>query len=389
MKTLFFSLVLALACPPVFSAPLPEDLDVRVSSGINDIHSLEFDAAEKEFSAILDKYPGQPYGYFGLAMTSWARLEYAHEESSPEMDALFAERTETAVKKGEEWLKKNPLDASAHVCVGGMYGLRSRLALMKHRWIRAYFDGKKGLSHMNKAIKLDPQFYDAYLGPGMYEYYAGTLPAVVRILAKLFISGDPDKGIGYLKLVKEKGKYTATAAKLLLIEIYTQTASKYANPALALEWAKELRQAYPGNPMIHFVEIVSLYEAGKMEEVKAEAEDYAKKIDENAPFYRKIYAPRALLALGTAYFAEKQWEKAAEYFTAASQSAEPGQNRWAVWALVRLGNVQDLEGDRKEAISFYKKALSYKDRWGFKEYISRYISKPYKLSEVPGQLPPP
>ena len=59
------------------------------------------------------------------------------------------------------------------------------------------------------------------------------------------------------------------------------------------------------------------------------------------------------------------------------------------WAVVRLGNIYDLEGDRKLAVQTYKHALNYEDQWGFKEYITRYIKKPFAAAEFPGQPPPP
>ncbi|MFA5162002.1 MAG: hypothetical protein WC421_07120 [Elusimicrobiales bacterium] len=368
---------------------MPPELDALVMRGITSIHQLDFDGAEKDFSEILEKYPGQPYGYFGLAMSQWGRLEYQQEESNPALDELYEKKTDEAIDKGEAWLKKHPEDASAHVCVGGMYGLRSRLALMKHSWIRAYFTGRKGLKHMKTAIKLDSEYYDAYLGPGMYEYYAGTLPAVIRILAKFLVSGDPKKGLEYLNLVREKGHYTATAAKLLLIEIYTQTGSKYANPALALEWAKELRKQSPNHPMLHFVEIVCLYENGKWEEVRAEAEEYLRRIEKGEANYSAMYTPRALIALGTSYLAENKLDKALEAFVRAEPPSKEKPNRWAVWSVVRAGNIHDLQGERKKAVADYKRALGYQDHWGFRDYITAYLRKPYAAEQNPGQLPPP
>jgi len=226
---------------------------------------------------------------------------------------------------------------------------------------------------------------------GMYEYYAGTLGAVVRILARLFMHGDPVKGIEYLKTASEKGRFNAVAAELMLIEIFTQTDSKYSDPAMALELSRSLRKKYAHHPMLHFVEIVSLHENGKWAEVRSQAQEYLNRIENQAPFYKKIYTPRALLALGTSYLAEHQLDRAEEAFHRAARTLEnsPVVNRWAVWTVVRLANVYDLKDKRELAIKTYKRALSFEDTWGFKSYIKRFLSRPYTLSEVPGQLPPP
>ncbi len=373
------------------SKELSEDLDARIMKGLEGIYSLHFEESEKEFNGIVETYPGHPYGYFGRALTAWARLEYENEESNPKLAEMFAKLTEESIVKSKQWLKKYPDDSYAHLCAGGIYGLRSRLSLMRHRWISSYLDGRKAIYHTRKSVELNPVLYDGYLGMGMYEYYAGTLPGIVKILAKLFLRGNPNKGIEYLNTASEKGRFNATAAKLMLIEIFTQTGSKYSNPVLALKWSKELRQKYPQHPMLHFVEIVSLYENKKWAEVRAEAKDFLKRIEKSEPFYKDVYRPRVLLALGTSYLAEHDWDLAEQFFYQSAQTLQtsPEPNRWAVWAMVRLAQVYDIKGKRDLAVNTYKRALKLGDTWGYGDYINRFVSKPYRLSEVPGQLPPP
>ena len=182
----------------------------------------------------------------------------------------------------------------------------------------------------------------------MFQYYAGTLPGIVQWLAKFIVKGDAKKGIEDLKLVKEHGRINATIAELLLIEIYTQTGSKYANPALAVEWSGQLKKQYPAHPMMQFVYIVSLYEDKQWDKVIGETNDYIKRINEKAPYYLEEYRGRALVAQASAYFAQKKWSEALRLFTeaAATMNGSKEPKRWAVWALVRLGQIYDLQGHR-------------------------------------------
>ncbi|MFA6583386.1 MAG: hypothetical protein WCS77_03730 [Elusimicrobiaceae bacterium] len=389
-KAALFLLFGFLFAPLQAKSVMPEELDSHIMAGIKAIHALDFDKADENFKWVLEKYPGQPYGYFGHAVCAWARLEYKEEQSSPALEAEFKKLTEDAVVYGKKWVKQYPDDAYAHVCLGGIYGLQARLELMQHKWVVAFFDGKKGLSEMRKAIKLDPELYDAYIGPGMYEYYAGTLGGFLKVLSYLFIRGNADEGIKMLHTVEQKGHFNKTAAKLLLIEIYTQTGSKYANPADALRMAREIRAEYPDHPLVQFVEIVSLYECKKYDEVRALAFDFLKKIEEGKKDYLDRYYSRAYTAIASSYFAQKDYAKALEYFDkAATYTTKEKPNRWAVWAVVRSGEIFDLKGEREEAKKQYNRANSYEDLWGFKDYITAHLKKPYTLSEFPGQLPPP
>jgi len=369
---------------------LPEDLKLMSKKGIDYIYAVEPEKAEEQFREVINKYPNHPFGHFGIAMAKWAYFEYLEDESDPSLDKEYYDLTEKAINVGENWIKEHKRDPNAYMCLGGIYGLRARLYLMQHRWLKAYIYGKKAVSNMRKSIEIDPEMYDSYLGLGMYEYSAATLPTVIRWLAKLLISGDANKGIEYLKICKEKGYFNSIAAELILIEIFTQTNSPYANPELAVKWAKELREQYPYHAQMHFVEIVSLFEAKKYDEAKKEMFEYLNRIGKY-PHYRKRYLSRIYVSLGTIFMVERNYDKAEYYFTKAKETidTEKHPNRWAIWGIVRLGNLYDIIHLREKAIEKYKEALSYKDNWGFKEYIEEYIKTPFSVNFLPGQLPPP
>ena len=387
--------VLVLNFRPVSATPepLPEELRLLSKKGIDSIYAVDLPEAKNAFELAVKKYPEHPYPHFGIAMTKWAELEYLEDESNPKLSEEYGTLTDKAIKVALAWIKKHPDDANAYMCLGGMYGLRARLAVMQHRWISAYFDGKKAISNTRRALKTDPEMYDAYLGLGMYEYYSDTLSGVIKILAKFFMSGDAKKGVKYLHLCKEKGYFNSLAAELLLIEIYTEPGNQFKDPKTAVQWSTELRKLYPLHPQMHFVQIVSLYEDKQYAETRKEAQEYLKRIDDGVPAYRKKFLPRILTAIGATYLAEKNYDEALACFqkAAATLKEDPKAHpvRWAVWALVRVGNTWDLKGDRAKAVRLYKEARAYKDDWGFWEAIDAYLDKPFSEQALPGQLPPP
>ena len=203
MRNIIFLAVLTLcgvsaaAATPKYE-PLPDELRELSKKGIDAIYSVDIEEARKNFELALNKYPDHPFPHFGIAMVKWATLEYLEDESNPALGKEYGDLTDEAIDTGQAWIKKHPGDANAYLCLGGMYGLRARLAVLQHHWIKAYFDGKKAISNTRRALKIDPELYDAYLGLGMYEYYSGTLPGVIKILAKFLLSGDAQKGIEML-----------------------------------------------------------------------------------------------------------------------------------------------------------------------------------------------
>ena len=129
----------------LFCKELPAELDTHIRNGIKYMHSLKFDEAEKEFNLLLKSYPGNPYGYFGLAVTTWGRLEFEYEQSNTEIEKLFEDRIDLAIDKCKEWIKQNKKSPHGYLCMGGIYGLRARLYVNKHSWVKSYFSGRKGL----------------------------------------------------------------------------------------------------------------------------------------------------------------------------------------------------------------------------------------------------
>ncbi len=371
---------------------LTHEIAKLTKKAFDDIYAIRVEEADKAVDAIIKKYPKHPFGHFGKAMTAWAKFEYQQERSNTKLDDEYVKLTDNVAKIGKAWLKKHPKDENAYMCLGGIYGLRARLAVTQHRWIKAYFDGKKAVRSMRKAIKINPELYDAYLGLGMYEYYAGTLPGVVGVLSKIFfISGNAEKGLKYLTLCSEKGYFNKTAAKLILIEIYTQYKGKYSKPKLSVKWSEELMAEYPMHPLMHFVLIASLYEDGQIQKVQDEGFKYLKFIEEKRTIYTKNYLPRAYLTVATSYLAQMNLDEAEKYFLKSVETLKDKDiaPRWAVWSIVRLGNIYDLKGDREKALEYYDKALSYKDEWGFTDDIKVYLKYPFTQKNIPCQLPPP
>jgi len=360
----------------------------RADKGVNAIYNLDLATARAELSALLKDYPNYPLGLFGQVMIEWSRYEYEFEKSNPEQAKVFENMINTSIKGIETWLKQNGEQAQAYLALGGIYGVKARFLLANRNYVRAYFTGKKGLKYMNKATELDPQMYDAYLGKAIYEYYAGTLPTVVKILAKLVISGDADEGIKYLNLIKDKGRYSANTAKLLLVEIAIQS-KKYYNPPLAEQYIKEIIEKYPQNPLFRFVAIIAAYQNRNYEDVRKGARDFLEKIGKT-PFYKEIYIARSYTALASTYMQEGRYEKAIQVLEESIEATKNQEmSRWQLWNIFRLAQSYDALGERAKALELYKSIKNYKENWGIDDEAKKYLKNPFVAGTDIGLMSPP
>jgi len=370
---------------------LPPDIMVYASEGLNGVYSLDFPTAEKNIQLVFDQYPDHPFGHFGRAMIAWARYEYEFETSDEAQRKVFENILDESISGTRRWLKKHPDDANAYMGLGALNGLRAMFSMRTRRWVTAYFSGRKAIKNLERSLELDPTYYDAYFGLGIYQYFAGTLPTVIKVLAKIVaIKGNPEEGVKDLNLAREKATFTADSAKLILIEVQNTRNSPFYAPDVSLEFIRQLRAKYPKNPLMHYVEVICLYENKQYDEVTAQAQQFLSLIGSDK-FYKDIYIARAYTALGTVQMAQGNFEEARAIFekgAAALQAQAP--SRWGVWNALRLGQVYDVLGEREAAKAQYRYVLSFHDQWGFDDLAKSYLKKPYVLPENKdvGPLPP-
>ena len=396
MRKLFCLLVAVLFAATFATAvqaeiKLPPDVMQYATVGINGVYSLDFDTANENIQKVFEEYPDHPFAHFGNAMVAWARYEYEFELSDNQQQKKFEKILNDSIAGIKRWIKAHPDDPNGYMGIGALYGLRAMFSMRTRSWITAYFSGRKAISNLEKSMELDPTYYDAYFGLGIYNYFAGTLPSVIKILAKIVaIKGNVDEGVRQLNIAREKATFTADSAKLILIEVQNTRGNKYYAPEKSLEYIQQLHAKFPDNPLMHYVVLICQFENGQYEEVISGAEEFLNLIGTNK-FYKEIYIPRAYTALGTSYMAQGEWEKARDIFEQGrSQYANQDPSRWGVWNEYRLGQVYDVLGEREKAIAQYKKVLSFKDKWGFDEVAKAGVKTPWQAAtgKTVGPLPP-
>lgn len=370
---------------------LPPDVMASASEGINGVYSLDFETADKNIAQVFAQYPDHPFAHFGNAMIAWSRYEYEFETSDDKQRKVFEKILDDSISGIKRWIKQHPDDPNAYMGIGALYGLRAMFSMRNRSWITAYFSGRKAIKNLERSLEIDPTYYDAYFGLGIYQYYAGTLPSVIKVLAKIVaIKGNPDEGVKQLNAAREKAMFTSDSAKLILIEVQNTRKSKYYNPAKSLEYIRELRSKYPKNPLMHYVEVICLYETGDYDDVTAQAGRFLALIGKD-PFYKDIYIARAYTALGTVQMAKGNFDKAREAFEEGREALKGQEvSRWGLWNEFRLGQVYDLLGRREDAVKQYQYVLTFKDKWGFDEAAKALLKYPYSLPENGdvGPLPP-
>jgi tetratricopeptide (TPR) repeat protein len=381
-------------------------LDELRTAGFEALYNLDYETARKNFREIARLFPDHPAGPQFLAATLWAQtlnesrrlqsslyntetfFEQKEDKADPQMVEEFQSLTRTAAQLAKARLRRNPKDVEALYFLGATEGLKAAFATGVQRSFKtALSDGSSSVERHREVIKLAPDFHDAELTIGLYDYVVGSLPAPVKLIVSLVgTRGSKKRGLLTLQRVADQGSFARDDARALLI-VLLKREKRYAE---ALTISRELGTKYPRNYLFKLEAADALNsiasnerQAGRTAEaVKAESEALSILDSLVRDRVMRESATRSLdlihFRYGETLWNTGQYESAAkEYVAAASVAgAEPG--------LVTLSHLQagrsfDLAGKRAEAITQYRNVLARPDSAGAHEEAKQGLKEPYKL----------
>jgi hypothetical protein len=159
----------------------------------------------------------------------------------------FMERLAEADRLADSALEKSSIDERALFVKTLTHGLHADyVALINGQGLRALSYTKSGRVYAEKLMTVDPEAFDAYLGPGVENYLLSLKPIALRVLLRLTGSHvDREKGLQELKKTARGGYYLEPFAKLLL----AVAALRDNHPAKARKILTELHERFPDNQL--------------------------------------------------------------------------------------------------------------------------------------------
>src|SRR5438477_3744151 len=272
MKNFFFlaPVFLFLICAPSSHAQQPwlteterAKFETLRVAGSEALFNIDYEGARKNFKEMADAFPNYPAGPQFLADTLWTETLYetrklqsslygsdsfysnSEDKADPKVVDQFRTLTRQARVLTEARLKLFPKDTEALYFLGAIEGLKASFEeAVERRHIAALKDGSDAVDKHRQVIKFDPNYRDAELSIGLYDYTVGALPLPIKIGAGLFgFHGSKKRGLTTVERVAREGHWVHDEAKTLLIVLYTR--EKRFAEAAAL--AKELSIKYPRN----------------------------------------------------------------------------------------------------------------------------------------------
>ena len=229
----------------LYEDPAADRLIRAASEATYHLRLADARAAARELQ---EKYPDHPAGFLIMAETYWWEAqEDPHnqqiEASYYRAQKLAQERAEAAVKAGT-YSQTEVLAylASAH-------GSYARFEVTQHEsYRRALGAGLRAHKHAEQVYALDKEYYDVWVGLGAFNYFAGTLPSMIKPFAWLFgLHGDKKLGVQQLQTAMEKARYSRTEARIVYYSALL--ANKEYAPAFPI--LEKLIADYPDNFVLY------------------------------------------------------------------------------------------------------------------------------------------
>ncbi len=269
-------------------------------------------------------------------------------------------------------LEKNPYDLEALYFLGAVEGVEGSYAFtVEHSVGSAFTFGKRAYRYHSQILERAPDFYDAYMSAGLYEYIVANLPWYIKWFTTFFgYRGSEERGFEYLNLAAQNGEFVSDDSRVLQMVLFVRE-KRYRD---GLRLAEQLHAKYPENYIFHVNQAQILERMGR----QTESLDVYRRISQlaalQAPNYQALRQARFNNQLALKLRDSGQPDLACSYFEAALASPD-ASDADRVTGHLELGRTLSRLGRTEAAAAHYRAVLSLPDYDGAAREASRLLEQ--------------
>ncbi len=371
--------------------PLNEDPLVR--DAYERFYNLDFTGAVERFEHFSAMHPGDPqatalllnavlfqelYRQDLLDTTFYANDGFLSGKHATQEDPGTRDRisrlTDEAVQEADQRLRRNPNDIDALFARGWARSLKCAYVAMVERGFGAGFRlASKASDDEERVLEMDPNYADARLVVGVYQYVVGALPFPFKLLIGFAgITGSKSKGLELLRDAGARGVITSVEARTV-IALFLRRESKYQQ---AIEVVRGLKAQYPHNYLFCLEEANLRKDAGEgMRAVDAYREIVADSARHGYFFDARLQL--TFFGLGDALRGQRHYAEAAQAYEQAAAAPAVGPEL-RLRSLLAAGQCRDLNGQRHRAIDDYWTVIKDGPGTTRADVARKYLRNPYR-----------
>ncbi|HEX4758449.1 MAG TPA: hypothetical protein VH308_10715 [Terracidiphilus sp.] len=350
----------------------PMNNDPQVRDAYQHFYNLDLPGAVERFERIHEDHPGDPqatayvmeavlfqelYRHDLLDTTFYANdgfLSGRHATSEdPQARKHIMGLADEAIREAGSRLSQNPKDVNALYARGWVYSLQCAYLAMVNRDFRGGFRlATKAKEDEEKALQLDPNYVDAKLVVGIYQYVVGALPWPFKFLIGFAgITGSKSTGFEMLRDAGNRGVSTSVEARTVMA-LFLRRESKYQE---AIQVVRNLKSQYPHDFLFCLEEANLRRDAGEgMVAVTAYRELIAD--GARAGYFAGAQLELAYFGLGDALRGQRHYDEAALAYEEAAWTIGVGPEL-KIRSLLAAGECRDVLDQRNLAVKDYQAAI--------------------------------
>lgn len=371
----------------------PMNYDPQVREAYQHFYNLDYAGAVARFERYHEEHPGDPqataYLLNAVIFQELYRLDlldttfyandgfltgrHATEEDPKKRDQIFALADE-AVREADWRLSRNPNDVDALFARGWVRSLRCTYVAMVERSFGAGFRlATKAKDDCSRVLQLDPNYVDAKLVVGVYEYVVGALPWPFKLMIGFAgITGSKTRGMELLEDAGRRGVVTSVEARTA-IALFLRREARYKE---AIQVVRSLKAQYP-HDFLFCLEEANLRKDGG--EGMAAVEAYRQLLADAARpgYFAEAKLELAYFGLGDALRGQRHYAEAAKAYEQAAWTPNVGAEL-KIRSLLAAGECHDLNGERALAVRDYQGAINAGPDTSRADTARRLLRSPYR-----------
>ena len=350
----------------------PLNRDPLVRDAFDHFYNLDYPGAIERFERFHAAHPGDPQGTVLLldavlfqelyqqdlldttfyANDGFLTGRHATQEDPKARDRILALADE-AIHEADWRLGRNPNDVDALYARGWARALKCTYIAMVERGYGSGFRlATQAKDDHVRVLQLDPDYIDAKLVVGVYDYVVGALPLPFKFLIGFIgITGSKSRGLEMLTDDGNRGIVTNVEARTT-IALFLRREARYKE---AIEVVRGLKSQYPRDYLFCLEEANLRKDAGEgMGAVVAYREILA--ANANPGYFYSARMELAYFGLGDALRGQRHFGEAAQSYEQAAWTKNVGPEL-KIRSLLAAGECRDLNGERQQAVKDYQAAI--------------------------------
>lgn len=293
----------------------------------------------------------------------------ANAAVSRQIDAL----SQQAMNEANARLKNNGNDLDALFAKGWAQALDATyLSMAEREYGKAFRLALRARKNNAAVLAKDPNYVDAKLVVGVYDYVVGALPWEFKLLIGFVgIHGSKTHGMQLLWDAAEHGVITSVESRTAIM-LFLRREGKYGE---AIGIAKQLSQEYP-HDYLFSLEIANLEKDKGLGMTAVHAYQHTLDEAKKPGFFQNAHVELADFGLGEALKGQKHYAGAVRAYVAGAHqpttSPELKQR-----CLLAAGETLDLAGKRGQATQMYREVIAVKGDTVEADKARHYMEWPY------------